>query len=149
MWAEERLALTLGSLQIQPIVGFQYARHSRAGWSEQDADGLTLSAPAQTFQSRQGEGGVWMAREVGRFRPQAAVSYRRELGTRETAATLALSPLTEGIFVVTGLPLPRESVAARAGFSLGLGSVDLSLAYQAQRARGRMRQSMQLALVFP
>jgi uncharacterized protein with beta-barrel porin domain len=149
VWAEERLALTRGSWQIQPIVGLQYARHSRAGWNEDGADGLALSAPDQTFHSRQGEGGIWMARAAGRFRPEAAASYRRELGARETAATLQLSPSTEGLFVVAGQPLPRESLAGRAGFTLGVGGADLSLAYQAQRARGRLRQSMQLALVFP
>jgi fibronectin-binding autotransporter adhesin len=149
VWFEERLALTLGSWEIQPFVGLLYARYSRAGWSELDADGLALRAPDQTFQSTQGEGGVWVARATGRFRPQAAASYRRELGARRTTATLELWPMGEGSFVVTGLPLPRESLAGRAGFSLGLGRIDLSLAYQAQRARGRMRQSMQFALVFP
>jgi uncharacterized protein with beta-barrel porin domain len=149
VWVEERLALSRGSWQIQPIVGLQYARHRRAAWSEAGADSLALTAPDQTVQSSRGEGGVWLARSAGRFRPQVAASYRRELGMRQTAATLELSPLAEGAFVVVGLPLPRDSVAGSAGFSLTLGSADLSLVYQAQRARDRLRQSMQFALVFP
>jgi hypothetical protein len=148
MWIEERFALNVGSWQAHPGVGLLHGRYRRAGWTEDGADGLALTAPAQTFDSTQAEGSLSVDRKTGRFRPYATASYRRELGSRQTGATLAFSPLPAERFVVDGTPLPRDTLAGRAGWTLGIGNVDLSLAYQAQRARRQLRQSIELAFAF-
>ena len=74
--------------------------------------------------------------------------YRREFSDRHTSATLALPGSADGTFVVSGLPLARDTFVGRAGMTLRAGSGELSLMYEWRGARSQTRQALQLALGF-
>ena len=148
VWGEERFNAAIGSWLFSPSVGLRYARYGRRAWTENGADALSLTAPDQTFSSEQADAGLSFSRAAGRFRPRASATYRHELNSRQTAATLVLSGVTDGTFVVDGLPLARDTVVGRAGLTLRTGSSDVSLIYEWERARAQMRQAIQLSLGF-
>ena len=77
---------------------------------------------------KQADVGLWLGRARGRFRPEASTTYRRGLGDRRTMATLELSGLGNGLFVVDGLPLAQDTFVGRAGLTLQTQSVRVSLA---------------------
>ncbi len=148
VWGEERFNAAVGSWSFSPSVSLRYARYGRHAWAESGADALSVSAPTQSFSSKQGDMGISVTRSSGLFRPLVSATYRRELGDRATAATLALSRAADGTFVVFGLPLARDTVVGRAGMTFRAGSSDLSLTYEWRGARAQMRQAIQFSLGF-
>jgi hypothetical protein len=148
VWGEETFNAAIGSWSFSPSVSLRYARYGRRAWAEDGADALSLTAPDQTFSSKQADAGLLFHRTTGRFRPLASATYRRELNNRQTAATLVLSGLADGTFVVDGLPLARDTVVGRSGLTFRTGSSEVSLIYEWRRAQAQMRQAIQFSLGF-
>ena len=140
--------MRIGSWYVYPSAGLRYARYDRRAWTEDGADALSLAAPDQAFSLKQADVGLWLGRARGRFRPEASTTYRRGLGDRRTMATLELSGLGNGLFVVDGLPLAQDTFVGRAGLTLQTQSVRVSLAYELQRAQSQLRQAIQFSLGF-
>ena len=147
-WGEERIDVRIGSWYVYPSAGLRYARYDRRAWTEDGADALSLAAPDQAFSLKQADVGLWLGRARGRFRPEASTTYRRGLGDRRTTASLELSGLGNGLFVVDGLPLAQDTFVGRAGLTLQTQSVRVSLAYELQRAQSQLRQAIQFSLGF-
>jgi outer membrane autotransporter protein len=148
VWGEQRFNVSAASWTVAPSVSVRYARYGRRAWAEGGADALSVTAPAQAFISQQGDAGVSLNRTKGRIRPLVSAMYRREFSDRHTSATLALPGSADGTFVVSGLPLARDTFVARAGMTLRAGSSELSLMYEWRGARSQTRQALQLALGF-
>jgi outer membrane autotransporter protein len=148
VWGEERFAAAVGSWSFSPGVSVRYARYGRDAWSEKGADALSVAAPDQAFSSTQGDMGLLVTRMKSRFRPLASATYKRELNNLQTAATLLLSGLADGRFVVGGLPLARDSFVGRAGLTFQSGSSDISLIYEWRGARAQTRQALQFSFGF-
>ena len=148
VWGEQRFNAKVGSWSLHPSVGLRYASYGRHAWTENGGDSLSLSGPAQTFNSKQADAGLWIGRAVGRFGSQASATYRRALGGRQTYANLDLSGQADGAFVVNGLFLARDTLVGRTGLTFRTRSVGLSLAYELQRAQEQMRQTVQFSVGF-
>ena len=86
------------------------ARYSLQAWSENGADSLSLSAPAQAIRSAQAGAGVYLMRSVGRVRPTVSTTYRRELTDGRTATTIQLLDGAGGLFLVDGLRLAKDTI---------------------------------------
>jgi fibronectin-binding autotransporter adhesin len=148
VWGEERFNAAVGSWSFSPSVGLRHARYRRNAWAESGADALSLTAPDQTFSSTQADAGLSFNRTRGWIRPLASATYRREVNNRQTAATLALSGTADGTFVVSGLPMARDTVVGRVGLTVRAGSSDFSLIYEWRGARAQTRQAIQFTLGF-
>jgi hypothetical protein len=61
---------------------------------------------------------------------------------------LQLSDRADGVFVVDGLLLARDTLTARTGFMLQVDDFDLSLAYEARHAPHQTRHGIQFSLGF-
>jgi uncharacterized protein with beta-barrel porin domain len=147
-WGEFRADTHAGSWQIQPAVGLRHARYAKAEWAEAGAESLSLSAPAQAIDSLQADVGVRFSRALGRFRPYAGASARRELTDGGTAVTLSLAPGADGLFAVSGLKLPEGLASAQAGVMYQADKFSVSVMYEARHARQQTRHTIQLAIGF-
>jgi uncharacterized protein with beta-barrel porin domain len=148
VWGDWALPFRLRAWAVRPSAGLRYARYARRAWTESGADMLSLSAPAQAIASAQADVGVRVARARGRFRPSASAAYRRELTEGRTSTLLQLSDRADGVFVVDGLLLARDTLTARTGFMLQVDYFDLALAYEARHAPHQTRHGIQFSVGF-
>jgi len=98
--------------------------------------------------SAQADVRVRVGRAIGRFRPNASAAYRRELTDGRTSTLLQLSDRADGVFVVDGLLLARDTLTARTGFMLQVDYFDLELAYEARHAPHQTRHGIQFSVGF-
>ena len=133
---------------VQPTAGVRRARYGLNEWTETGADALSLSAPARSINSLQGDMGVRVSRALGSLRPYLGGVVRRELTSGRTAAGLNFANDPNGAFEVDGLRLSKHSTIGQAGLLFRTGGVGLSLMYEARRTLDQIRQTVQLGIDF-
>ena len=148
LWGDWGLVGRIGPWDIHPGAGLRYARYRRDAATESGAESLSLTSPDQTTSSEQGSVAVSAGRSFGRFGVRSSVGYQRELGDDRLTTRLQLSDVSAGAFTVDGPSLARDTVTGEAGATIRLRGVQLSLSYEARRARAETRHSIQLGLRF-
>jgi hypothetical protein len=138
----------IGSWVVNPSVGCGTVDTRARRGPRPVADALSLAAPRQVFSAGQGDVGLRFGRAMGRLRPELSSIYRRGWGERQTRATLDVSGIPDGRFVVNGSFLPRDTIVGRAGVTLRTESVGLNLVYEIERAERLLRQSLQFSFGF-
>jgi fibronectin-binding autotransporter adhesin len=148
LWGDWVFVGRIGQWDIRPGAGLRYARYGRNAATESGADSLSLKSPDQTTSSRQGTVAVSAGRSLGRFGLRSSVGYQRELSDGRLTTLLHLSDASAGAFTVDGPSLARNIFTAAAGATIRLRGVQLSLGYEARRARAETRQGIQLGMRF-
>ena len=116
LWGDWDTPIQLNGWTLRPAASFRYARYSFQAWQESGADSLSLSAPDRAISSVQAGAGVHLMRSVGRFRPTVSTAYRRELADGRNATTIQILDGSQGLFLVDGLRLAKNTISVRPGF---------------------------------
>ena len=87
-------------------------------------------------------------RSVGHFRPTVSTTYRRELTDGRTATTIQLLDGSNGLFLVDGLRLAKDTISIRPGFLFRTDEFDLSLALDLRRAARQNRRALEFGFGF-
>ena len=148
IWGDWEAPVLLAEWTVRPAASFRYAHYSLPAWRESGADSLSLSAPAQAIGSVQAGAGVHVMRSVGRFRPTVSTTYRRELTDGRTATTIQLLDGSNGLFLVDGLRLAKDTITIRPGMTFRTDQFDLSLALDLRRASLQTRRAIEFGFGF-
>ena len=147
-WADWSRPVQRGAWGLSPSVGLRYARSSQRAWSESGADSLSLSSVGQTTQTAQADLGIRIARALGQLVPSASVAYRRDLTASQSSNRVQISGDADGTFLIDGPSLLPQMFTMRAGTTLVLARVGLSLNYESQFGHGRPRQLFRIGADF-
>jgi fibronectin-binding autotransporter adhesin len=147
-WGEMRFDRRLGWWELQPTIGIRRARYGLDAWSEEGADALSLSAPAQTIASMQADIGVRFSRAAGRVRPYVGGSARRELTSGRVISNVELGGRSDGLFTVDGLAFAPDVAIGEAGLLFQTDRLGFSLSYVGRRGRQQTRHTVQLSVAF-